>query len=944
MIFLVASLLAILAFGITSRSSRFHRPANLALTALAYLLPALFLASALGWAAFKETGFLRFALLGFAFPAEGEARTVAIGGARADHEVWISALDDNAAEMVKTPAQIEERQARLKVGELRFVPAGPAGKEALVLAATESARGSGFLARRRGGELEPWPALALETGDEIHLGETVWTLRSGDFFGPIARFENQSGLAVDLPRRQGELPILGIDLPLLRAAGPFQATYPLAWLDRASTGTFAEPRPPGLLFFAPSLLGGRLFLTGTDASVTVKRIGLPLPFEREDGLAPGERLHVLSPPRWDEAEFAAEGLRDRRSFRVETSATGLAISYDTPEIYVMRWRDLAELDLQKAEERDKNGFVRIPLALGGWQLADRSLYFEHASTKVALEALTVLELPIKPPVLADLTALEYRATTPGGEREARAGEILWLGARHQAAIQLDYVQPPWLLGVLALLLALLKARVARLAELSTALALAAGVVETLLALRLLLGWQTWALPPFREETFRLALSAWIVLPILILILSQRPGDLRDRRELAQRLPLIAGSLLALALPMALSGFSLQAFVWNAMVLLAWALVWLRAEGHDENLAARLDRIFDRLFPAARELWIWAGLAFLPGILRVALLFAGFRESLRIGERFALTLVHVPLALGIEALFLVWLWRRAETGGLRARLLAPAAFILAGTWALPAFVVSDLGLALLNAPVFLLALGLTCTALARELEPAPNAWVGRIPWLALGLAVLVLMLPAGARTVLKVSDWILPEALSERLLSERNFLRLLDFAAPSELEQVARRSSEELVVMSELLRAYTTHGLLGRGYLATEISPHIQSTALREHVPAIFVAAQWGLLGGAGLALLFVLIGSAAAMLTPGTGARAPGGPLRAPTLLMPLGLLAGLTLALPSLHMVLANYRLALFTGKNAYFLGLDSTADVLEAAILVLLLTLGAAAARDDE
>ncbi len=94
----------------------------------------------------------------------------------------------------------------------------------------------------------------------------------------------------------------------------------------------------------------------------------------------------------------------------------------------------------------------------------------------------------------------------------------------------------------------------------------------------------------------------------------------------------------------------------------------------------------------------------------------------------------------------------------------------------------------------------------------------------------------------------------------------------------------------------------------------------------------------------MLIGGGGLLFAPGSGERPPGGVLREATLGGPLAALAAATLALPSLHMVLANYRLAVFTGKNAYLLGLDSTADVLEAGILILLAALGAAAVRDDE
>jgi len=81
MLFCFALLLGLLAFAVTGRSRRYHRPAVPVLVAAAYLLPAAFLASTLGWAALREEGFLRFALLGFGFPAEETPRTLGLGGA-----------------------------------------------------------------------------------------------------------------------------------------------------------------------------------------------------------------------------------------------------------------------------------------------------------------------------------------------------------------------------------------------------------------------------------------------------------------------------------------------------------------------------------------------------------------------------------------------------------------------------------------------------------------------------------------------------------------------------------------------------------------------------------------------------------------------------------------------------------------------------------------------
>jgi hypothetical protein len=946
MLFLVAVLLALLAFGITRRSRRYHRQANPALTAAAYFLPAAMLALTLGWAALKEDGFLRFALLGFGFPAEDTGRTIGIGGARDHHELWVRAFDDGGGEGRKGAAD-EERARRLTLGELRLTPPTQPGSEGfLQLAAPQGSR-AGLLGLVPEGRLRPWPAIELEEGDEVRVGATSWKLAAGSLFGALARFEGggtAGGTVVELPRRRGALPIVGISYPILRAAAVQQATYPLAWLDRAAGG-FAEPRPEGIFFYEPTFWGGKLFLSSRDPAVKVLRGGQEVSAPFEQAVGSGARLHLLSPPRWDGQGFEAGGVRDRRSFRLLEGERGLGVFYDRPEIYVLRWSSLQGLDLQTAEQQKESDVLRVPLAMGGWQLADKSLYFEHAGTKVALEALTVLELPRSPGLLRDLRSFRFKATTPAGEREAGLGEVLWLGSRNQAAVQLDFVSPPWILGVFALVLAFLKARAARNARLSTALALLAGALEVLLALRLLLGWQTWALPPFREETYSLALLAFMILPWVLLLAAQppwRPEDRSDKDDLRRRLPLLAGLVLALFFPLALAGFGLAALAWMLLVLAAAALPILRGRGLFDRLAERLDGSFDRLFPPARELWVWAALGFFPGLLRLLLLALGFRESVQAGERFALTLLHIPLVLAIEALYLVWMWRRAEEkGALTRRELWPALMILAGSWALPAFMVSDLGLALLNAPVFLLVLGIATLALGRELGRRGGLY--RAPWLVFALAMLVLMLPLGARLLIRATD-LAPEALSQRLLSERNYLRLLDFAYPQRLEQVARTTSEELMVMGEVLRSYTQSGLFGRGWLNTEISPHIEGTALREHVPAIFVASQWGLLGGIGLALVFVLIGTSAAMAAPGSLERPPGGGLREATVFPGLAALAAATLALPSLHMLLANYRLAIFTGKNAYLLGLDSTADVLEAGLLVLLAACGAATARDDQ
>jgi hypothetical protein len=399
-------------------------------------------------------------------------------------------------------------------------------------------------------------------------------------------------------------------------------------------------------------------------------------------------------------------------------------------------------------------------------------------------------------------------------------------------------------------------------------------------------------------------------------------------------------LAVLAVPLARSALAGEEG-WPARAVAGWrrrAAAWTRPGGP--------------LAGARRQRLAWVAAPFLLALLRAALLLVGVRESLTPGGvRLALSLLHLPLALALEAGYLVWLGRRLEAeDGLVPADLLPALALLLGAWLLPAALVSDLGLALLEVPVLLVALvwvlaaagalgreGLAAGARRRAGAPARRLaqWA---PVVALVLALGFVASPAMAKGAVS----LVPAGWRVELESERNYLRLLAFAYPGELARVARRESEELAVMAAVMRRYTTGPLAGRGWFASEISPHLAATALREHAPAVFVAAEQGAAGALGLLLLYGAAALAAPPLAPWARPGLERGPPGA-AVARALGALAALSFALPSAYMVLANYQLTLFTGKNAYLLGLDSTADLLEAALLSSLVALAVAVARDE-
>ena len=970
-----------------------ERRAARSLLAAAYLVPAALLALALA-AAPPEADRLRFALLGLGFRgAEGRPPAVVVAGEPQAPEIAVEGSAGPAPRLARlsaVPPAEGDPGATAAEDEAALEGSGRLRVEALFEGAPA------WVAVSTGDHpLRPVASIRLEDGDRLTFAGRTWTVERGDgLLRPPATFRDAGGRPVVLPRRLGELPLVPLSVPIVRPLGIESATWPLAWLEAAArtpegdeVAPSAVPDGAAFLFFEPDpLAGGKLWLAAPPGSVAVERAGTALEVPTSVDLPAGERVHLLSSPLWDRREFQARGVRDRRSFRVETGEASLVLVYDTPEVESVSLAAARELALRDpagdapgeadcATEPSAEG-LRLSLAFGDWQVTDRSLYLEHAPDAVAAEAGAILTLPLS----ADggpLGGPEVRAATPRGSRSGRLGEPLWLGGEHAAAVQLDLLRPPLGLALLGLLLAAARALAARAARLTLPATAWAAAIEGLVALRLLVAYRLYAMPPGRPEPLELAVVAWALLPWSFLVALLPPLDARTGVRWTAWAPALAGWLASLAFCLYAAGGGLRAAVWAAAHLGALAVPLARTvrrrrldprrrtlrprpgtagAGRPAGTArldwsGRLVGLRDRA--AVRPVLAWSLAPVGLTLLRLGFLLAGSRESVTLGgARFAWSLVHVPLALALEAGYLIWLHRRRAERGIAAADYLPALSIVVFAWALPAVAVNDLGLALLNLPVFLAALAWVATAGGRGLRRVPAASGGRLRRFgrrtlgATPVLLLVLYLGLISMPVL-VKGFVvaLPDAWRVALESERNYLRLLDFANPKELARVARRGSEEMAVMSAVMREYTSGPLLGRGWFGSEVSPHLRSTAPREHVVAVFVAGEWGVVGAFGLCLLYAAGGLAAAPLAPWRGGASPGVVRsRGAPLLTALGALAALTLALPSLYMVLANYRLTLFTGKNAYLLGLDSTADVLEVFLLSLLVALGAAAARDAE
>ena len=335
----------------------------------------------------------------------------------------------------------------------------------------------------------------------------------------------------------------------------------------------------------------------------------------------------------------------------------------------------------------------------------------------------------------------------------------------------------------------------------------------------------------------------------------------------------------------------------------------------------------------------AGAAF--SVIRIALVLFGWKEAIPIGgARGSLSALHVPAAAILEGIFL-WTVRRRTVRDrrLHGSDVAAAIILMILVWFIPAVIASDIGLALLNVPVFaFLWLGCVQSSAERRTTDGPQRVLRLIPAvLVAGIVVVTGVAPAWRFVMPLFGN---EEAMLERA-SDANFARLIHFAEPGRLRELATKRGESLAVTSAILQRYISTGLTGRGYGRSEMSPQLGDTALRDFAPAVFIAAEWGLAGTLAMILLYLGFLMAGRTIAPWRW------PDQAPPARSPAGAMAcvaAATIAMASIYMILANHELLLLTGKNAYLLGLDSAGDVLETIFLLLVIAFGFASIRPDE
>jgi cell division protein FtsW (lipid II flippase) len=212
------------------------------------------------------------------------------------------------------------------------------------------------------------------------------------------------------------------------------------------------------------------------------------------------------------------------------------------------------------------------------------------------------------------------------------------------------------------------------------------------------------------------------------------------------------------------------------------------------------------------------------------------------------------------------------------------------------------------------------------------WLASIGGFSLVLPLLMMALVFTAPKAL-ISAWpgLLEEmASNEELVTDSTLLRVLNFADEDYLINLGTDTAERIAQDHAIMANYAHRGLFGEGYLQVDVLTAKAVTALNDNVSAVFIFAQFGVVGAVAVLVAYI------AILLGALGARESINSLTSW-----LALMAGMSFALVSLYMMAANYGLLPFTGRNMYLLGLNSWSDVAESFVLIFLIMLGIARAQ---
>jgi hypothetical protein len=422
--------------------------------------------------------------------------------------------------------------------------------------------------------------------------------------------------------------------------------------------------------------------------------------------------------------------------------------------------------------------------------------------------------------------------------------------------------------------------------------------------RFLFAFRAAGLYPFSSEAVQLSFLAFLLVPYILFCALL---GIRQNLEPGQALNFCVYSVMVPAV----AALFIRDSLWLSLIVVSISLAAMAFRFHSRG--------------RFRSGWFDSGqFQRLPvdALLILFFAFALVLQWLGTGEAVRIAGVRVPLALIYQPLFLVgtayYLWRLKEN-----LLQEKSSTVLRNSWSLLmklfvfllssfllSFLMADFGFFLLYClPVLFILLGLAVLYLAQyELK-----WKAAGVVMILPLTVFVLVFSS-----FHTLDRILPSTYSRWLPLQRVLLAV----DPSALEDSGYLNAERQVGHQRIFLAYAHSGFRGGGYMNRTITSAVSATALNDNVSSVFLLNDFGALGF-GAVLIVLLSWLWLWRKAAGTGKL---------SYLHFLSLSSLITLVYVDLYMILGNCGIVLFTGKNVFFWGLNSTSDIFQSTVLISL------------
>lgn len=506
---------------------------------------------------------------------------------------------------------------------------------------------------------------------------------------------------------------------------------------------------------------------------------------------------------------------------------------------------------------------------------------------------------------------KFEVVTDFGIYRPASGEQFAIGKSDRMLFKLDQVRFPWgalqLLLVLFLLKAIFQPPFTSPVNHRAGQLLMISVVDFFILTRFLFGFRAATLYPFSYETVPGAILSVLLLPYLLfagtLLLQNNPDRSKQINFGVYTLLMILVSALLLR----------SRFWFIASIgFLASALVFVRHSG--AVISARFTQWqqgLQRFSPGQFALFFF-GVVLLLQLSGAgeAVWFAGFRIPLPV--------LYHPFLLLFSCYYLYQLEQHLHLReGYQSpsevyRILLKFGAVLAGFFGV-SLLLSDLGFFLIYClPLLFLLFGVSILYL-KEYE---------LRWKLAGAAMA---LPLAAFLLLFTAYSTIVSILPQSYLGSSYIQRILLSVNPAVLEESGLVVTEKQLGHQRLFLAYSHSGWSGAGYMSRPINSGLSGTVLNDNVPAAFLLNDFGIAGFA--AVLLILLLAIWLWFQAALASRRRFKNL--------LSLAALITFVYADVYMILTNCGIFLFTGKNVFLWGLNSTSDLFHSAIILLLVLL---------